>query len=267
MHSLFNVIIKYFYFISTKKLIKTIMSYVLWLTVFLFIVIINKKKMLIVSDFKLCLQSVLISLFSLIVLFSIVSFLTFIIFYLKEKWAHRHFRALSMAICTFLVLIWLNIYPIVYWINFYNNKQLEILYLLLSNMLLYYFVLHSYREIQGEKAKLYVTSAHFKGFKQYNYLREKGVWVMLNNIRPMFYHLFSFTLFTDLLVDGKSHQQGIVTHIFSLLKHNDDNFSMEMFVAVGVMVSILYPLKKVMEFPEKLFAFHYKINDNSHRIG
>ena len=109
-----------------------------------------------------------------------------------------------------------------------------------------------------EKQKLYVISARFKGTTQYDYLKEKRHWIMLNNIRPMFYHLFSFTLFTDNLVLDPEFS-GIVGYIFLQLKNNSVAFSYELIFALGISFCFLFPLKRILEYPEKQFAKEFNI--------
>ena len=159
----------------------------------------------------------------------------------------------------FLIIIIINVFPMVFWIKYFNSPLLLPLYLILSNMLLYYYCFHTYREVHEERQKLYITSARFKGTTQYDYLKEKRQWVMLNNIRPMFYHLFSFTLFTDYLVlDSKS--SGIVGYIFLQLKNGSKTFTNELILALGVSICVLYPIKKLLEYPEVRFARNHSID-------
>jgi len=121
-------------------------------------------------------------------------------------------------------------------------------------MLLYYFTLHSYREILDESKKLYVTTARFKYSSAFDYLSEKRQWVMLNNIRPMFYHIFSFTLFTDIMILAEyPTYQGIVGYVFVELKESSSAVTIELIIALLVTALFIYPMKRLLEMPEQMF--------------
>jgi len=130
-----------------------------------------------------------------------------------------------------------------------------------SNMLFFYYTLHTYREILDESKKLYITSASFKNASNFDYLREKRKWVMLNNIRPMFYHLFSFTLFTDILVlNNYKKYQGIVGYIFVEIKAKTNIISFELLFALITTALLLYPVKCFLESFEQDFAKKHHID-------
>ena len=196
------------------------------------------------------------SLTALLFLIVAVSLIVLCLLLLENYCRYSPFFISFVVIVTFVTIICVNVRPIVYWITYYNNA----LYvdLLLSNMLLYYYVFHNYQELQEEKQKHYVISARFKNTSPLNYLKEKWIWMTLNNIRPMFYHLFSFTLFTDLLAVTDDKQKGIVSHIFRLLK-NEDFWGPEIWIAVLVSGTLLYPIKQLMEQPVKRFASKHMI--------
>ena len=99
-----------------------------------------------------------------------------------------------------------------------------------------------------------MTSARFKDTNAFDYLSEKRQWVMLNNIRPMFYHLFSFTLFTDTIVLADyPNYQGIVGYIFIELKESPSSVSLELILALITTALLIYPMKRLLELPEQWF--------------
>jgi len=218
-------------------------------------------KLLLELAFK-CLLSVAYAFYALLFLLSGVYMLVNIVFFIQEELSFYHKTAHCLILGSFMLIILFNVFPMVFWIQYFDASILLLpLYLILSNMLLYYYSLHTYREIHEEKQKLYVTSAKFKGATHYNYLTEKRQWVMLNNIRPMFYHLFSFTLFTDILVMNPINPDlsGIVGYIFLQLKNSSTTFSKELLLALCVSICILYPIKKLLEYPEYRFAKKHHI--------
>jgi len=247
----------YFGFKSKLTLIGWLFVYTLWCIYFFSIIISFERLKLMKDDMVRFFHSVEDALIALILLIILVNCIVYILCTIKEKYRQYPMMTSGVVVLTFLLLIWLNIYPIVNWIYFYRQEKMLYLYLLFSNMLLYYYVLHTYQELQIEKSKQYLISARFKGMSVMNYLREKWVWTILNNIRPMFYHLFSFTLFTDLLLHH-DEGHGIVSHIFTLLQ--GQNFcKTDIWVAIGITGTFLYPLKKCMELPEKIFSNRHMI--------
>lgn len=200
------------------------------------------------------------TLSSLIFLYFGVKLLVSGIFFIKIKWAGSQWPIHLIIVTIFLMIIIINMFPIVFWIKLTQRPILVPIYLILSNMLLYYFCLHTYREIQDESKKLYIASARFKHANAFDYLKEKRQWVMLNNIRPMFYHLFSFTLFTDTLAlaDYPTYQ-GIVGYIFVELKESKSTFSLELLLALIITGLLIYPIKRMLEWPEHQFAMRHNI--------
>ena len=246
-HSIFSIIMKGFY--------KLLSLWRYWLFPFIMIVMAYKAgyPILLKELTMKCFLSVGYALGALFILYFGVYALVNLICLIQEKFAVYHQKIHALIVFLFLIIIILNVFPMVFWIKYYKSPLLLPFYLILSNMLLYYYCFHTYSEIHDERQKLYVTSARFKGTTQYDYLKEKRQWVMLNNIRPMFYHLFSFTLFTDYLVlDSKS--SGIVGYIFLQLKNGNKTFTNELMLALGVSICVLYPIKKLLEFPEARFA-------------
>jgi len=215
---------------------------------------IHLEKPLLLNDlFFMCLRSIGYAFIALCALFPIVFLFIRCIFFIKEKF-ERHERWIHIVLVLFfLVIIVINILPIVFWIRTLQDVFFLPMYLILSNMLLYYYCLHTYQEINEESQKLYVISAPFKNSTRYDYLKAKHWWVMLNSIRPMFYHLFSFTLFTDHLVVS-SEYSGIVGYIFLKLKNSHVTFSYDIILAIMVSICMLYPCKLVCEYPEKKFS-------------
>ena len=213
-----------------------------------------------------CFLSVAYALGGLLFLFTGVYALVNLICLIQEKFAICHQKIHFLIAFIFLIIIIINVFPMVFWIKHFNTPLLLPLYLILSNMLLYYYCFHTYREVHEERQKLYITSAQFKGTTQYDYLKEKRQWVMLNNIRPMFYHLFSFTLFTDYLVFDNKSSSGIVGFIFLHLKKGSITFTNELILALGVSICVLYPVKKLLEYPEARFARTHSIDNSDNRM-
>jgi len=134
-------------------------------------------------------------------------------------------RRLVGVVCGFLVLLLvLNALPILVWVEWMKTVGLpayaiRVLALLSANAMLYYFFSGFLFDAWREAGKLYVVSAPYKGASTLGYLRERAEWALLSNLSPLFYYLFSFTLFTDLLLQGYQgkNQVGIVLSLFNLL--------------------------------------------------
>ena len=220
--------------------------------------LISGTPLLLMEQAAMCGRSVQYAFISLIILFFGVYGFVNLMTYIQERWKYHQFLIQLLTISIFLVIIAINIFPMVFWIKHMQQAYLLPVYLILSNMLLYYYCFHTYREIQEEKHKVYVVSARLKGASQYNYLKEKRLWIMLNNLRPMFYHLFSFTLFTDTLVLNHD-SSGIVGYMFLQLQNSNVTFTYELMLAIGVSFCILYPIKAILEYPEHWFTSNHDI--------
>ena len=214
----------------------------------------NDLIMLLIVRFGYSMKYTLISLF---LLYFGVKYLVDLIFFLKDRWRHHQWSIHLFTVFIFLIIVSVNIFPMVYWIKYFQQIKLLPIYLILSNMLLYYFCLHTYREVLNESKKPYIVSARFKQASEFNYLKEKRQWVMYNNMRPMFYHLFSFTLFTDMVaLEDYPEYRGIVGYIFVELKESTDTFSLELILALIITGLFIYPIKRCLE----VFEYNYTRN-------
>ena len=217
------------------------------------------KPLLMIKLFTLTFYTVGYSSISLLFVMCWIRLFIELVFYFKYKNIQYSTRFHLCVILVFIGIVIINVFPIVFWIKCKPSIMLLPFYLILSNMLLYYFTLHTYREMLEEEKELYVASSFFKGTSPIDYLKEKRQWVMRNNIRPMFYHLFSFTLFTDIMVLPPEYN-GIVGYIFGELKNSQEMISQEVLLSLVVTAVILYPLKRLLELPEKVFARKHHIH-------
>jgi len=93
-----------------------------------------------------CLLSVAYAFYALIFLLSGVYMLVNLIFYIQEEFAFYHKTAHFLIMGSFLLIIVFNVFPMVFWIQYFDSTPLLLpIYLILSNMLLYYYSLHTYR--------------------------------------------------------------------------------------------------------------------------
>ena len=251
---------EYLGFSSQSKFLVASLVFFAWNCLILFVVYKNDAWNLLLSDLLLCAKTAGYSLAALLLLTCLVNCVICLILHYQEKKTYRA-RSKWSVVIFFLFLSIVNVFPIAFIIDLSPSEHYAFapLFLLLSNTMLYYFLFHAYRELQEEKKKLYVVSAVFKGRKPSDYLREKHKWVILSSLRPMFYYLFSFTLFTDLLyLDAK--ERGIVGHIFSIIVNGKNFGGIGLATSLGVTMSILYLIKKILDTFVRKFAFEHSIN-------
>lgn len=163
---------------------------------------------------------------------------------------------LAAVVCAFLILLLLfNALPILVYVEVLKDTGahpyvVRVLALLTANAMLYYFISGFLFDLWRESGKLYVVSAPFKGASVLGYLRERAQWALLSNLSPLFYYLFSFTLFTDLLLQGYQGRNdvGIVLSLFNILIHDWSATGLWRFtVYLLIMMSLVLPVRFLLD--------------------
>lgn len=137
-------------------------------------------------------------------------------------------------------LILVNAFPVVFFIDLFKGFSIphnvnQIMSLIFANAMLYFFISRLIAKMRNEAGKLYVQSAEFKNASADEYLKETMVWILITDLRFLFYYIFSFTLITDAHLP-KLHS-GIVTKLFNIL--TKQGWTLEFFVFLLTMMAIL----------------------------
>ncbi len=159
------------------------------------------------------------------------------LFYLFTRWmitpsVNRYWRSpekYGLIMMLFLPgLLWLSAFPIVWYLFIFDGWfelkgaeltlfSVKVMGLLFANGMLYFILSRAVFEIIEETENLYIISAEYKNTTVADYLQEKLTWLRLSAAGPIFYYLFSFTLFTDLAFDYlhiTESQSGIISQLF-----------------------------------------------------
>ncbi|WP_028314632.1 hypothetical protein [Desulfatibacillum aliphaticivorans] len=188
------------------------------------------------------------------VIFWIVAFLIGIFASIGIKKVHVRI-SLMFGIASFFCLLYFSSKPIVCYVDplyswfgesIFWSKTLS---LLLSNALLYFFLYTFVFEIVTEYKKLYVVSAPYKlpsylgprGAK-IHYLKERVLWIFLGNTSPLLLYLFSFTVFTDYLLQGETDAAGGVVGDLLRFAMEDASYA-QFFTYLLSMALVIMPLK------------------------
>lgn len=173
-----------------------------------------------------------------------------------RRYSERKGR-LAAVVCAFLIaLLLVNALPILVYVEALKGAGIQaygvrVLALLTANAMLYYFFSGFLFDLWRETRKLYVVSAPFKGADALDYLRERAQWALLSNLSPLFYYLFSFTLFTDLLLQGYQGRNdvGIVLSLFNILIHDWSATGLWRFtVYLLIMMAMVLPARFLLDF-------------------
>ena len=172
------------------------------------------------------------------------------------KWTKQsHSRLFPTLYIAFMLLMLLNSIPIFFYIQWFRNVSdyvwiARTLPLVMANGMLYYFLYTFVLELFEESKKLYVISAPFKGKKALNSLFEHAQWIVIGNIRPVFYYLFSFTLFTDFFMESLLKQirgfSGIMGLLFGTAMR--EGFSLKFQVYFLSMFIMIFPLMQIIDY-------------------
>jgi len=169
-----------------------------------------------------------------------------------------HENLIPTLYIAFVFLLIINSIPIVIYIQWIRHLTDNVwisrtLPLVMANGMLYYFLYTFILELFEESQKLYVISAPFKGKKTLNFLFERAQWIVIGNIRPVFYYLFSFTLFTDLCMESLLKQIRGESDIMGLLFGTAmrEGISLKFQLYFLSMFIIIFPLIQLIDYFKK----------------
>jgi hypothetical protein len=169
----------------------------------------------------------------------------------------RNPKIYGIVITVFLIFfLVLNSFPILYYLYWFEelfdlkNSSMALYFvkvasLMFANAMLYYVFSEAVFEMIRESKKLYVISAEYKNTNVANYIREKLSWIILSSLGSIFYYLFSFTLFTDLFLEGYvESQQGIIGKLFIIIA--ESGWITAAWVGLLGMLAIVLPTRLVV---------------------
>jgi hypothetical protein len=152
-----------------------------------------------------------------------IGIITVFVKFVAYRWRIR------VAFTLFIVFLFgalaaINSLPVVLYVEMVDAHLMEIfalplyvgsgLALMTANGMLLFFVHGLVTEVWGELREIYVISARFRDGKEIDAVREKLIWLFLSHAVPLFYFIFSFTLFCDILFQNRTYDEGIVGALF-----------------------------------------------------
>ena len=148
---------------------------------------------------------------------------------LRLRWS-RPMIFILFLLCVFGILLLANSIPVVMYAELVDRSLLRnrnwpvqlgvAIALLTANGMLLFFTHTIFTNIWHELKQNYVKASKFRGDEENNSLNEKIKWIYYSQITPVFYFIFSFTLFTDIVFQNEAGEQGIVTKLFIELMQN-----------------------------------------------
>jgi hypothetical protein len=179
---------------------------------------------------------------------------------LYRRAGRRVERVLPPTALFLLLVLAVNSLPIVVYIRWLDGLGLPalaitVLSLLLANAMLYYFCNRFLHMVWREVHKLYAVSASFKGDTPIGYAAEAIHWDLLNSLKPIYLYLFSFTLFTDLWLQGQRTRfdgggegptMGIVGYLFQTIV-NEGWLKAEVWIALLTLWVVLWPQRALLD--------------------
>lgn len=148
---------------------------------------------------------------------------------LRLRWS-RPIIFILFLLCVFGILLLANSIPVVMYAELVDRSLLRnrnwpvplgaAIALLTANGMLLFFTHTIFTNIWNELKQNYVRANKFRGDEENNALNEKIKWIYYSQITPVFYFIFSFTLFTDIFFQNEADEQGIVTTLFDEVMQN-----------------------------------------------
>jgi hypothetical protein len=148
---------------------------------------------------------------------------------LRLRWS-RPMIFILFLLCVFGILLLANSIPVVMYAELVDRSLLRnrnwpvplgvAIALLTANGMLLFFTHTIFTNIWNELKQNYVRASKFRGDEENNSLNEKIKWIYYSQITPVFYFVFSFTLFTDIVFQNEADEQGIVTTLFDEVTQN-----------------------------------------------
>jgi hypothetical protein len=130
-----------------------------------------------------------------------------------------------LVVCIFVILAIaaVNIFPISIYLGIFQemgwpNIPAKIISLAFSNSMMFVFFYACLSGLLVESQKAYVVSSVYRDSTEDRALSEFLHWTVLTLLSPMFYYIFSFTLFSDLMYADVSYA-GIVGTVFVEILH------------------------------------------------
>lgn len=169
-------------------------------------------------------------------------------------------RLLPFVAGLLLLVLAVNAFPIVVYIRAFDDAGLApaavaVASLLLANAMLYFFLNRFLHMVWREIHKLYATSAVYKGATPIGYAHEMVYWDLLNTLKPLYLYLFSFTLFTDFLLqhrrvdlsgEGANElSMGIIGQVFEIISH--EGWTAEVAVSLVVLWLLVWPQRELLD--------------------
>jgi hypothetical protein len=182
------------------------------------------------------------------------------LFLLYRGAGRRAERVLPPMALFLLLVLGVNSLPIVVYIHWLAGLGLPaaavtVLSLLLANAMLYYFCNRFLHMVWREVHKLYAVSATFKGDTPIGYAAEAIRWDLLNSLKPVYLYLFSFTLFTDLWLQGQRTRfdgagegpgMGIIGYLFQTIIH-EGWLRTEVWIGLLTLWVVLWPQRALLD--------------------
>jgi len=167
--------------------------------------------------------SVIISLCGMLLGFGILAVFWSIILptYRRRRGRPRLF-VLSVFV-SLIVLAGLNVWPISVYLNVLPSHGAfgltsKVISLAFANGMMFFFFYLIFSGIQEESRKSYVISSVYRGDSESRTLFEYISWSVLSNAPSIFYYVFSFTLFSDLMFLDEAFY-GILGSVFQEVLH------------------------------------------------
>ncbi len=179
-----------------------------------------------------------------------------------QRWHGNRRERLVIIVCLFLLaLLTVNALPILVYVEIlkdlrFHRRWIAAWSLITANAMLYYFFSTFLFDLWRESNMLYAISAPFKGQRVLNYLKERATWALLNQLSSIFYYIFSFTLFTDLLLQGYQDdtRSGIVLALFRLVTHDWSAVGLWRFtIYLLTLMALILPIRLLLDLPSFLW--------------
>ncbi|CAN2045284.1 membrane hypothetical protein [Candidatus Magnetomoraceae bacterium gMMP-13] len=127
--------------------------------------------------------------------------------------------SIYLRIPFFLAAIFISIWPVVFLIELFQESMsghlLEIISLVFSGFLIYYFADQFYLDLKAEMESSYVESYNFKNHNIISTLREKIILLNCRQFPICCIQVATYTLFTDLMIFKEEHGKGIMSWVYT----------------------------------------------------
>ncbi|CAN2046410.1 membrane hypothetical protein [Candidatus Magnetomoraceae bacterium gMMP-1] len=124
-----------------------------------------------------------------------------------------------LRISFFLAAIFISIWPVVFLIELFqesmNGHLLEIISLVFSGFLIYYFADQFYLDLKAEMESSYVESYNFKNHNIIRTLREKIILLNCRQFPICCIQVATYTLFTDYMIFKEERGKGIMNWVYT----------------------------------------------------